>query len=128
MVSKKETPLKSALNNLEEAIKKHHDDKSDSELPLLALTKAFEVAVEYGWRELKRYAENEGLEVQTPKEAVRQAMKTKCIDKPDIWITAINARNNSVHDYFGIGETEFVKIIESFYYEAKKFLNIIIDK
>ena len=120
MASKKASPLKKAVAHLEEALTLYDKRASNDELSFLTLSKAFEVLVEYGWRELKRRVEGEGLEIQSPKEAVRQAAKLKIISDPQQWIKAIENRNASVHDYFGIGEKAFVAIARKFLVFAKE--------
>lgn len=107
--------LRKSVNNLKKAIKQYKSMSADDrEMGFLTISKAFEVAVEYGWRELKQKVENEGLEALSPKDAVRQSAQIGIIKKPQAWLESIDARNNSVHDYFGIGEKEFVELAEKF--------------
>lgn len=118
MGSKKVSPLEKAAIHLEDALAIYDKDASD-ELAFLTVAKAFEVLVEYGWRELKRRVEDEGLEAQSPKEAIREAARIKIISDPAMWIKAVENRNASVHDYFGIGEEVFVKIARDFLKAAR---------
>jgi uncharacterized protein YutE (UPF0331/DUF86 family) len=118
MESKKAAQLSESLRHLQEALQAFERRRKGDVLPLLALTKAFEVAVESGWRELKRRVEDEGLDVPSPKAAVRQAARLGWISDPESWMEMIEARNASVHDYFGISETDFVKL-------AGKFLSLV---
>jgi uncharacterized protein YutE (UPF0331/DUF86 family) len=122
MESKSSRPLKEAIINLDNAIKLYDQRAKDDPLPFLTASKAFEVAVEYGWRELKTKVEDEGLDVPSPKAAVREAARLKIIDDPEFWLKAIEARNASVHDYFGIGEEEFISIAREFFKVAKTLL------
>jgi hypothetical protein len=103
MESKRTAKLRESLAHLEEGLRAYERRRKGDALPRLALTKAFEVAVEYGWRELKRKAEDEGLDVPSPKAAVRQAARLSLITEPEKWMELIDARNSSVHDYFGFG-------------------------
>lgn len=89
-------------------------DQAPDHLKFLALSKTFEICIEYVWKELKFRVEDEGLEAQSPKQAVRQAAKLGLITEPDSWINCINARNDSVHDYFGIPEADYRDITETF--------------
>ncbi len=107
MESKKKKLLK-AKKNLDEALEQYSNKKS--ELNFLTVVKTFENAMEYSWRELKRAVEDQGLEAVSPKMAVKQAAKLDYITEPENWLTYIEARNNSVHDYFGISESEFVDL------------------
>jgi hypothetical protein len=120
MASEKERPLEGALTNLEAAIVQYRKRRKDDPLPFLALTKAFEVAVEYAWRHLKKRVEDEGLDCPSPKAAVREAARLGFISDPSLCVEAINARNASVHDDFGIGEDELLELAEKFLRISRK--------
>lgn len=100
--------LPKALHNLKAALEQYRSEKS--ELNFLTITKSFEIVIEYSWHELKKRVEDEGLEAPSPKMAVKQAAKLKLISEPQLWLDCIDARNNSVHDYFGISEREFIDL------------------
>jgi hypothetical protein len=68
------------------------------------------VLVEYSWKMMKRRVQDDGLDAPSPKAAVREAAKLRLISEPDVWILCINARNASVHDYFGITREEFLEL------------------
>lgn len=108
-VAKKER-LEKASRHLEEALQQYRRDPSD--LHFLTVSKAFEVLVEYAWRELKAVVEDEGLDAPSPKMAVKQAARLNLITEPETWLDCIDARNNSVHDYFGIPAKEYVALAE----------------
>lgn len=110
--------LPKSLRNLEAALDQYRKDKS--ELNFLTVTKTFEIVIEYAWHELKERVENEGLEAPAPKTAVKQAAKLKMISEPELWLECIDARNNSVHDYFGISENEFVDLAKELVQLAQK--------
>lgn len=115
-------PLETALLHLRVAIERHRERDEDDPLPFMALVKAFEVAVEYGWRELRRRLEEAGLDVFAPKDVVRAAARADIISDPELWIRAIDARNASVHDYFGVSEAAFVKQAEAFLDAASRLV------
>ncbi len=115
MESKKKKLLNS-LNNLQAALRQYQENKS--ELNFLTVSKAFENAVEYAWREFKRRVEDQGLEAPAPKIAIKQAAKLKFLEKPELWLACIDARNDSVHDYFGIPEEEYIAL-------AKKLVGLV---
>jgi hypothetical protein len=110
MESKRTAKLHEALAHLKEGLRAYERRRKGEALPQLALTKAFEVAVEYGWRELKRRAEDEGLDVPSPKAAVRQAARMGWVVDPGKWMELIDARNSSVHDYFGFGGDDIARL------------------
>ncbi|PIU54682.1 MAG: hypothetical protein COS89_09555 [Deltaproteobacteria bacterium CG07_land_8_20_14_0_80_38_7] len=111
--------LVKSLDTLKQAMScfKKADNKN---IAFLGVAKAFEIAVEYAWRELKTLVENEGLEVQSPKAAVREAARIGIISKAEYWLDFIDARNAGVHDYFGMTDEEYLKIATEFYKEASK--------
>ncbi len=88
-------------------------------IEFIALTKAFEICLEYGWKDIKREIEDRGLEGNSPKDAVREGARIGLIADPALWIDAINARNLSVHDYFSLGEADFVQLVRRFYNSVK---------
>ena len=114
MGSKKVSKLETSLTHLDEAVKAYRTADKKGGLPFLTLTKAFEIAIEYSWRELKMRVENDGLDAPSPKAAVKQAAKLGVISSPVDWLACIDARNNSVHDYFGISEEDYADLAEKF--------------
>lgn len=58
-MASEDSKLKKSLETLEEALEKH---KPNEKLSFLAIAKAFEVSVEYSWRELRKLVEDEGLD------------------------------------------------------------------
>lgn len=107
MESKKKK-LPESIQHLKDALKQYDSKKSD--LNFLTVAKAFEVVIEYAWRELKRLVEDQGLEASSPRMAIKQAAKLGLIREPETWSDCLDARNNSVHDYFGISQNEFVDL------------------
>lgn len=112
MESKGKIKLPKATKNLEEALKLHKENPTD--LNFLTLSKAFEILVEYAWRFLKEEVEDQRLEAPSPKIAIKEAARLKMITEPETWLDCIDARNNSVHDYFGIPKKEYIQLAEEF--------------
>lgn len=101
-----------ATKNLEFALALYNRREPGDDIPFLTLCKTVEMLVEYLWKEFKERVEAEGLFAVSPKEAVRQAAIIGYITDPDKWIAIILARNDSVHDYFGIPEKDYVQLAE----------------
>lgn len=120
MAQKKRHKIASALEHLREALEFYDGDGKQGDVAFLAVAKAFEVAVEYAWKELKKRVENEGLETTSPKDAVRQAARMGIVGEAEIWLDYINTRNNSVHDYFGLPEEHYLKLARSFLHDCFK--------
>ena len=111
MEEKKRKKLHEAFNDLSRCLLAYEPStESQRSITFLALTKAFEVALEYGWKELKRLVEDRGLEAYSPKDVIREAANIELIKDPKLWINCINARNLSVHDYFSLTESGIVEL------------------
>lgn len=115
-----DTKLRSSVELLGECILALRDKKED---PILfaAVSKAYEVAFEYAWKNLKRRADEAGLEVYSPRDALRAGAQLGILENISEWEDYLNARNLSVHDYIGITDKEFLPLIKSFS-EAVKVL------
>lgn len=115
MVKVRLRQLKDAKADLDRCLAQYEPSTStERSLTFIALTKAFEVTLEYGWKKLKYEIEDRGLEANSPKDSVREAARIGLINHPELWIAAINARNLSVHDYFSLEEKDFVEVIKNF--------------
>lgn len=117
---KQKNKLEIAKADFKDALNEYTNGEANKKVAFLALTKAFEVLLEYAWKSLKQKIEDAGLEVYSPKDTVREAAKLSLIDNPELWIKAINARNESVHDYYSMTVEQFVALIKRF----EKELNI----
>lgn len=120
MVSKKPPDkLKGSIVQLKSALAFYAENPKEHHMRFLAVSKAYEVATEHAWKELKQRVEQEGGEAVSPKDAIRQAAKMKMIKSAEDWLDYINTRNSSVHDYFGISEKDFVELARKFLKEAQ---------
>jgi nucleotidyltransferase substrate binding protein (TIGR01987 family) len=125
MAELKKRKLKEAVKDLERCIKLYQPSTaSERSIYFIALTKAFEVTLEYGWKELKKILEDKGLEAYSPKDVVKEAAQIKLLDNPKLWIDCINVRNLSVHDYFTVPEEGIVTLAKSFLSSVKKVFSI----
>ena len=79
-----------------------------------AIIKRFEVAFEYAWKLMKAAAEYQGTEAAGPRPAIQEAVRYGWIDDPEFWADALEARNGSVHDYFGMTKVRYLAIIREF--------------
>ena len=98
---------------------------SDPENPLrqAALAKAFETTFEYVWKQLKREADEAGLEAYSPRDALRFAVQLKRIDDLELWNQFLNARNLSVHDYIGLEDSTVLELVQRFRDEVKRLMD-----
>ncbi len=114
--------LEKAVDLLDAALVAFDQDPSDA-LRSAALSKAFEVAFEYAWKEFKRKANDAGLEVYSPRDAIKAAARLRTIDDPEPWNIFLNARNLSVHDYVGLDDERFVAIVRDFAEAVRRLTN-----
>ena len=119
MVHGRTEKIEKGIKNLAQALEMYEKRKKVDELPFLALCKTVEVLVEYLWKQFKARVEAEGLFAVSPKEAMRQAASIGLITEPDRWIKIVLARNDSVHDYFGIPESDYVELARELLKKAK---------
>jgi nucleotidyltransferase substrate binding protein (TIGR01987 family) len=113
--------LKKSVFALEHALsfeKKARDDQ----FYFSGISKSFEVCLEYAWKYFKKRATDEGLEVYSPRDAIKMAGKMKMIDDVEKWLVFLNDRNIAVHDYLGMSDEEYLDTAKSFLNEAKKLI------
>jgi nucleotidyltransferase substrate binding protein (TIGR01987 family) len=84
------------------------------------IAKSFEVCLEYAWKYMKKSAEDQGLEVFSPKDAIKMAGRLKLIDNVERWLDFLDDRNIAVHDYLGMSNEDYLKTIQDFSIEVKK--------
>ena len=109
-----------ALSTLTKIVKKENKDELDK----MALIKAFEFTYELGWKTLKDYLNEAGFIVASPKETIRQAFQAQYISDGEVWMDAIEKRNESSHAYEGeILDTTTDFIVNKFYHAAMKMYN-----
>jgi nucleotidyltransferase substrate binding protein (TIGR01987 family) len=65
----------------------------------LALVQSFEIVTELGWKVLKDYLTQNGINVFLPKPVIKEAFANNIIKNGQIWIDMINDRNSSSHEY-----------------------------
>ena len=86
----------------------------------LAITKAYEVCLEYAWKHLKARLNSDGIEAYSPKEVIKEAGRAHLLDDVESWLRFINERNLMVHDYLGISDDEYLETITTFLKTVKK--------
>lgn len=116
---KKEDKFHSSIQALEHALSFRKKAQEDH-FYFSGIAKSFEVCFEYAWKDFKRKALEEGLEVNSPKEAIKSAGKLGIIENVNLWLDFFNDRNIAVHDYLGLPDDVYLKTIEKFFQEVKK--------
>lgn len=87
-----------AFNRLVNATKQIENDP-DNELLQAGLVQTYEFTFELAWKTLKDYLEEEGYDVPSPRETIKQAFQSGYIKDGNLWIKALNSRNEIAHIY-----------------------------
>lgn len=111
--------LKESISALDNAMKFLGKAKKE-QFYFSGISKSFEVCLEYAWKYLKRKAIDAGLEIYSPKDAIKAAGKLKLIDNVEKWLDFIEDRNLAVHDYLGMSDEDYLETIRQFSTEVKK--------
>lgn len=90
--------FKNSINNLDETI---NCIKSEgiNKIYTMALIQAFEISFELSWKTIKDYLEYNGISVNTPREAIKEAFSMNIISDGQSWIDMMEARNKTSHTY-----------------------------
>ena len=88
-----------------------------------ATIQRFEFTFEMSWKLMKTIIELEGLDVASPRSAVRQAATIGLIDDPKVWLEFLENRNLTVHTY----KEEVAEKIYNSLPEAVKHFKILLN-
>jgi nucleotidyltransferase substrate binding protein (TIGR01987 family) len=84
---------------------------------------SFEFCYELAWKTIKRVLAKRGIEVNSPRDAIRQAALNKLISDPKQWFVFIEKRNLASHTY----DQETVKEVIAIFGEFSKALQELIS-
>jgi nucleotidyltransferase substrate binding protein (TIGR01987 family) len=113
----------SSLGKLQSSLEVLDETKENDEYHAVfedAVIKRFEVAFEYCWKMIKTAVEFQGCEAFGPRPAIQEATRFGWLKDPEFWAEALDVRNGSVHDYFGVSRDEYVKIVRNFVKTSSK--------
>ncbi len=127
------TQLKKAVIRLGEMWTAYQDTTSkrtllEQEAIQDSLVKRFEYTIEMSWKSCKRHLSEEGfVEARTgsPKSIIRLAAEAGIIDDVDSWISYINARQSTSHDYSEEKADKVLKLVEALYRSAKQLYKVM---
>ena len=91
-----------ALDNARAALAKliaFLSEPATSDRDRAGVIQAFEFTFETTWKLLKRVAEREGLEAESPKRAVTAAYKLGIVHDENLWLAMLQDRNLTTHVY-----------------------------
>ena len=107
-----------ALAKLHAALEK---DIAADELYLDGLIQRFEFCFELAWKLMKAFLDYEGIEVNSPRSAIRQAFQTEMVADAEAWLDMLEKRNLSSHTY----DEETAK--EIYRHVAQKYIFLLDD-
>ncbi len=116
---KQDIRWKQRFQNFENAflfLKKARKLESYDELQRAGLIQSFEFTFELAWKTLKDYLQDQGMEVQFPREVIKQAFSTQLIVEGTLWIEMLDKRNQLAHTYNEEQAKIAVHIIKEKYY------------
>jgi nucleotidyltransferase substrate binding protein (TIGR01987 family) len=88
--------LKKALSSLEKAAA---FPPIEGRLNIDATIQRFEFTIELFWKLLKSILESKGVEVQYPKDVLKESFRGHLIDHERVWLKMLQDRNLSSHTY-----------------------------
>ena len=121
-------PYNADIINLETALEKNiYED----ELYLDGLIQRFEFCFEISWKLMQKYLSYEGIEINSPRIAIRKSFETEIISDAEGWLEMLESRNLSTHTYDEITAKEIYKnvaekyifLFENFNENMKKILD-----
>ncbi len=93
-----------------------------------ATIQRFEFTFELAWKLLKTVAEEEGLMVNSPKEAIRTAAQLGLLTEVEEWFDFLEARNLSTHLYNEEAANNVYEIVKKFAPETERLMTKIKEK
>jgi nucleotidyltransferase substrate binding protein (TIGR01987 family) len=87
--------LRHAVDRLREALAQ----PDDNPLAVDGTIQRFEFTIELFWEAMKRLLVHEGIETNTPREAVQRAYQAGWLDDETAWLEMLRARNETSHAY-----------------------------
>ncbi len=112
-----------ALLRLKEAV----EQEALSELERNGLVQRFEFTIELAWKTLKDFLENEGFVVKSPRETIREAYRNQLIADAQVFLDALQRRNELSHDYDeDTFEAAEIEIKEKFFPALKELYRFFI--
>ncbi len=107
--------LQNAVFWLKEAVQRVADEPNDRILRS-GLIQNFEFTFELSWKTMKDFLSEQGIEVKSPKETLRQAIQLDLVHDGDSWMKALADRNITSHAYEEDEVQEVADAIASTYF------------
>jgi nucleotidyltransferase substrate binding protein (TIGR01987 family) len=117
----KDVRWKQRFQNFEKAFlffKTTVDKESYTPIEIGGLVQAFEFTFELGWKTIKDFLYEQGLNTSYPREVIKEAFQTKIIEDGHTWLLMLEKRNELSHTYNEEVAELAVKTIKNKYYQA----------
>ncbi|GJM61992.1 MULTISPECIES: nucleotidyltransferase substrate binding protein [Persicobacter] len=101
-----------ALSYLELALDKEDVD----EVTRAGIIQFFEMTLELAWKTMKDLLNEEGFEVKSPRETIKQSLQYGMIEEGHLWLDALQKRNLMAHTYDQASAVEAEDLIRNEYY------------
>ena len=108
------TDYKKSLERLNESL---HEDLSVSSSILDGTIQRFEFCFELAWKLMKAVLQYKGIEVNSPRAAIKEAYRNNIIQDGDGWIKMLDDRNLTSHTYDEELAKEIYKKIKQFHFK-----------
>lgn len=90
------------------------------------LIQFYEMTFELAWKLMKDYLENEGYNIRSPRDTIKQALQAEVIENGYVWIDALEDRNLTLHTYDEEIANEVAGKIKNQYFPIlREFFNFI---
>ncbi|MDO9167713.1 MAG: nucleotidyltransferase substrate binding protein [Methylobacter sp.] len=89
-----------------------------SEVERGGIIQFYEMAFELAWKLMKDYLEQLGYNVNSPRDAIKQAFQAGILDDGQLWMDALSDRNLTTHTYDESKAIEVVASIRTHYFPA----------
>jgi nucleotidyltransferase substrate binding protein (TIGR01987 family) len=110
-----------------DTLKRGYKDKP-SELERDGLIQRFEYTMEICWKSSKKVLHLNGIDVDSPKNVIRELGNLNWIKEPKVWIDYLEKRNETSHIYNEEVAEKIFAVIKNFIKDAEDLINILESK
>lgn len=116
--------LKNAIIRLDEGL----NQPNPTQLEKDGILQRFEFTFELAWKVVQEYSQIQGIEVVSPREAIRIGAQLGIIDTPEDWLIDLKNRNLTTHIYDDQTAQEILTQIPSFSTRVHSLISSIESK
>lgn len=127
----KNTKVQQSMQNLGKALTRLQEALAESDINTLIIDgtiQRFEFTFELFWKTLKRFLALEGMETNTPKEALKKAYAARWLDSETIWLQMLEDRNSTSHVYDEKKAQEIYQHVRQYFPELQRVYEMLQQK